>query len=151
MNQLQYWPCQVHTIKLRLGQKRRKDKMPLKKLATNTIKINWVKGDLKASLNAWLAEISASTVEEKWNAFKSILFKVSTEKFGTAVRKHEVWFDGNSVKLEELINNRNLARNNTLSKNAMFVKARYRTCCQFLRQRCRELKNKWWLTKTADV
>ena len=37
-----------------------------------------------------------------------------------------------------------------LSENK-YAKARYRTCCQLPRQRCRELKNKWWLTKAAEL
>ena len=53
--------------------------------------------------------------------------------------------------LEELINNRNLARINILSNNTMSVSARYRTSCQYLRKSFRQLKNKWWLTKEAEI
>ena len=49
------------------------------------IKINSVKDDLQASLNDRQAEIPTGTVEEKWNAFKSIMYQVSKEKLGTAV------------------------------------------------------------------
>ena len=52
--------------------------------------------------------------------------------------------------MEELINNRNLTRNNTLGNNIKSAKVRYNTCCQ-LRQRSRQLKNKWWLTKAAEL
>ena len=63
----------------------RKDKM----LATNTIKINSVRDEQQASVNDLLVEISAGTVEEKWNTFKSIVYKISKEKLSAAVRKHE--------------------------------------------------------------
>ena len=85
------------------------DKMPISKLATNTIKINGVRDDLQASLNDRRAEIPTGTVEEKWNAFKSIDYKVFKEKRDTALRKHEDWFDGNSIELKELINNRKIS------------------------------------------
>ena len=34
--------------------------------------------------------------------------------------KYADWFDGNSMELEEFINNRNLARNNMFSNNTKF-------------------------------
>ena len=103
-------------------------------------KIN--RDDIQASLTDMQTEIPAGTVDERWNAFKSTVYKASKEKFGTAVRKHEDWFDWNSEELEELINHRNLARNNMLSNNTKSTKDNYRTYCQLLWQRCRELKNK---------
>ena len=60
---------------------------------------NQVWDDLQASLNDRLAEIPVCTAEEKWNAFKSIVYKVSKEKLSIAVRKHKDWFDGNSLEL----------------------------------------------------
>ena len=98
-----------------------------------------------------LAEIPSGTVEEKWNAFKSIMSKVFKEKLVTAVRKPWERLNGNGMEQEELINNRNLARNNMLRKNTKSTKVRYRKCCQLLRQRRRELKNKWWLIKAAKL
>ena len=95
----------------------RKDKMSIRKLTINTIEINRVRDNLLVSLNDRLAEISVGTVEERCNAFKLIVYKVSKEKLGTALRKHEDWFDGNSMELEELINNMNLARNNVQQKH----------------------------------
>ena len=67
-------------------------------------------------------EISGGTVEEKWIAFQSLVYKICEEKLGTAVRKHEDWFDGNSMEREELINYRNLARNNMHSKNLSLLR-----------------------------
>ena len=92
----------------------KKDKMPIRKLTINTIKINGVMDDRQTLLNDRLAEIPAGIVKEKWNTIKSIVYKISKEKLSTAVRKHENWFDTNSMELEELINNRNLVRNNML-------------------------------------
>ena len=68
------------TTKLRIRQRMKKDKMPIRKLANNAIKINRVRDDLPASLNDRLAEISAVTLEEKSNAFKSIVYNVPKEK-----------------------------------------------------------------------
>ena len=106
---------------------------------------NRIRDELQALLN----DISTDTVEEKWNTFKSIMYKISKEKLSTAVRKHKDWFDRNSMGLKELVNKKNLARNNMLSKNIKSAKARYRTCRQLLQ--CKELKNKWWLTKVAEL
>ncbi len=53
--------------------------------------------------------------------------------------------------MEKVINIRNLARNNILSKNTKSARARYRHCYQFLLQRCRGFKNKWWQTKAAGL
>ena len=71
------------------------------------------------------ADCSTGTEEEKWNALKSIVYKVFNDKLSTAVRKHEVWFNRNRMELEEFMKRRNQARNNMLSK---FGKAGYRTC-----------------------
>ena len=103
-----------YATKLQVRRRNRKDKMPFRKLKNNTIKINRERDDLQVSLNEWLAEISPSTEEEKWNAFQSIVYKVFNEKLNTVIRKHENWFDGISMELEELINNRNLARTSSL-------------------------------------
>ena len=136
------------TTKLRMRQRTRKDKMPIRKLATSMIKINRIKDNLPASINDRPTEIPAGTVEEKWNAFKSIVYKVSKGILCTAVRKHEDWFDGNRMELEEVISNRNLASNNMLNKNMKSVMVRYRTCCQLL---YREIKNKSWPTKALEL
>ena len=69
------------------------------------IKINRVRDDQQALLNDRLAEFPACTVEEKGNTFKSIVYKVSKEKLGSAERKHKDGFDGNSMEHEEFINN----------------------------------------------
>ena len=50
----------------------------------------------------------AGAVEEKWNDFKSIVYKVCKGILDIAIKKHKDWFVGN----EELINNSNLTRNN---------------------------------------
>ena len=139
------------TTKLWVRWRMKKDKIPIRKIATSMIKINRVRDDHQASLNDRLAEISPGTLEEKWNAYKSIMYKVSKEKLSIEVRKLEDRFNGNSMELEEFINNRNLAKNNMFSKNTKSTKNRYRTCCQLLQQKCRELKNKLRLTKVAEL
>ena len=139
------------TTKLRVRRRKRIVKMPVRKITVNMIKITRVRDEMQASLNDKVAEISAGIVKIKWNAFKSIVHKASKEKLGTVARKHVDWFERNSLGLEKLINNRNRARNNLLSKNTKSAKARYRTCCQLLWQGCRELKNKWWLIKEAKI
>ena len=106
---------------------------------------------IRDDLNDRLAEISVGAVKEKWNAFKLTVYKISKGKLGNAVRKHDDWFDGNSMKLEELINNRKPAKNNMLSRNTKSDKARYRTYSHLLRLRCREVKNKLWRTKAAEL
>ena len=53
------------TNKLQVKRRMRKDKMPIRKLATNTIKINRIRNDLWVSLNDRLAEILPVAVEEK--------------------------------------------------------------------------------------
>ena len=63
--------------------------MPVKKLVTNMIKISRVRDDLLALVNKKLDKIPVCTFEEKWNAFKSIVYNVFKEKRDTAVRKHE--------------------------------------------------------------
>ena len=70
------------------------------------------------------AEFPAGTVKENWNVFKSIMYKVSKEKIGVQVRKRKDWFNWKTTELEELINNRNLNRNNELRKNIKSAKAR---------------------------
>ena len=139
------------TTKLRMKRWTRKEKMSIRKIATNTISINKFKDELQVSINDRLAEIPVGTVEEKWNAFKSIVYKVSKDKLDTAVKKNRDWSDRKSMKLKDLINNRNQARINKLNENTKSAKAGYEIYCQLLRQRCRELKNKWWLTKAAEL
>ena len=79
------------------------------------------------------------------------MYQVSKEKLSTAIRRYKDRLNGNSMELEELINKKNLTRNNKFSKNTKSAKTRYWTCSQLLRQRCRELKNKWWLIKVTEL
>ena len=117
------------------------DKMGFRNLTINMIKINSVRDELQAKLKYRQAGIHAGTVEEKLNTFKSIEDKLSNENLGMTDRKYEDGFDGNSMEMEELINNRNLPRNNMLSKNTKSAKARYRTFSQPLQKRLSKLKN----------
>ena len=125
-----------------MRRRMRKDKRPIRKLAINTIKINRARDKR--------AEIPAFTIEENLNAFKSIVYTVSEEKLSIAERKHKDYFDGNSMELENLINNSKLARNNMVTKSGKSTEARNRICCELLKQWCREYKNKWWSTKQVN-
>ena len=128
------------TTKLQVWRRIRKDKIPIRKFTNCTITINRFKNGLQVSLNSSLAEILSDTVEEKWNTFKSIMYKVFKEKLGNVVRKHEDWCDGKVMALEELIHNENQATNNMIRKNTKSAKPIYRSCFQHLQQKCRELK-----------
>ena len=55
------------------------------------------------------------------------------------------------MKLKEFINNRNLTRNNMLSMNPSLLKSALEDAVSFFIQRCREVKNKWWKTKAAEI
>ena len=59
------------TIKVRVRQTMSKDKMSIRNLATNTIKIK-KDLDLHALLNNRLVEIPVGIIGEKWNIFKSL-------------------------------------------------------------------------------
>ena len=74
------------TAELLMKREMRKDKMTIRKLTTNSVKINKVGGNQQAFLRDWLAEIPASTVKkmERYQMVK----KVTKEKLGTAVRKY---------------------------------------------------------------
>ena len=52
------------TTKLQMRWRMKKDKMPIRKLTTNMIKIKRVSDDLQASLNDRLTEIPAGIVEK---------------------------------------------------------------------------------------
>ena len=113
--------CTEHWIKsttiLRVRRGMRTERKPIGKLATNSIMINKVKNELQASQNHRRSDIPAGTVEEKWDALKSIIYKLFKEKLSISVRKEEDRFGGNNLESEELINNRNLLRNCMLSRN----------------------------------
>ena len=49
-----------------------------------------VEGQYTTSLNDRLVKIPAGSGKEKWNAIKSIVYKESKEKLGSALRKYEV-------------------------------------------------------------
>ena len=75
-------------------------------LATNNLRSTELGMIYWRSLNDRSTGITEQIVEEKWNAFKSIVYKVSKEKLGTLLRKQEDWFG-----------NVNLTRNCMFSKN----------------------------------
>ena len=58
-----------------------KDKMLNRKLATNTVQINRTKDNLQALQSYKLGEIPVGAVEEKWNAYKSVVYKVEKTQF----------------------------------------------------------------------
>ena len=132
-------------------KKMRKTNQPNKKLNISKMKNHETLDDLKTSLNEKLEASTPGTLEETWNEFKTIVYKTSKEKLGTIGRKHEDWFDEHSVELEDLLNERNIARGAILNRSTRQTKGRYRECNRALQQRCRELKNKWWQDKAAHL
>ena len=84
----------------------KKDKIPTRNLAAKTIQISRVRDDLLASLNDRLAEILTGTVEEKWNTFKSIVYTVTKERFGIALRNQETGSTGKGLSWKSLLTTR---------------------------------------------
>ena len=95
-SQWQYWPCYDHLSNQTTIE------------VENVERQNANCDDQQTLLNDSLVEIPEDTEEEKWNAFKFIVYKVFKEKLSTAIRNHEDWFDRHRMELEEFIINRNM-------------------------------------------
>ena len=70
---------------------------------------------------------------------------------GTVSRVHEDWFDENNDELRELIHKRNRARADMLTRSTRSNKSKFRVAGRKLTERCRKLKNDWWLAKAAEL
>ncbi len=137
--------------KLKVRRKMKKGKTSCQKLDVSRLKSVRVQQDLETALTEKLDCTTPEGVENKWKVFRKTVYDASKEHLGTVGRKHEDWFDENNAELHELIEMRNRARTDMLSRNTRSVKLKYRVNSRKLTSRCRELKNEWWLKKAAEL
>jgi hypothetical protein len=138
-------------VKLKVRRKIRKRRQPPKKLDVSRLKHQNTSQELEQALTKKLEPTVAVDVEGKWEAFKNTVYSVAEEQLGVVTRKHEDWFDENKYELQELISARNAARQSMLCRNTRSTKAKYRAANRRLIQKCRDLKNQWWLQKAAEL
>ena len=134
-----------------IKKKMKKSRQPNKKLNVSKLKNADVLDDLKTSLNEKLRLRTPGTVEDTWKNFKTTVYETSKEKLGNVGRKHEDWFDEYSSELQDLLNERNLARSAVLNRSTRKTKGKYKECNRALQKKCRELKNTWWQDKAAEL
>lgn len=137
-------------VRFKLRRKIKKTKQPPKKIDVNCLKRKDVREQLENALNERLAEPTGE-VDSDWTSFRETVYETSKEHLGPVKKCHEDWFDENCEELKELINERNTARNSMLFRNTRSTKAKYTKANSKLQNRCRELKNSWWLAKAAEL
>lgn len=76
------------------------------------------------------------SVETSWCKLRDTLLNVSLATLGTNKRKHQDWFDENDLEVQQLLADRNKARDKLLSSRATRAnKAAYREACRRLQQK----------------
>ena len=136
--------------KLRVRRKMKKGRTSCQKLDVSRLKNEEVRQELEKSLTGKLNS-APEGLENKWRAFKEIVYAEAKVHLGTVSRVHEDWFDENNDKLRELIQKRNRARADMLTRNIRSNKSKFRVAGRKLTERCRKLKNDWWLAKAAEL
>jgi len=106
----------------------KKSKQPSKKFNVNKLNDKKILDDLKTALSEKLSLKTSGTLDGAWKNFKNTVCETSKEKLGTVGRKHEDWFDEHSIKLEDLLSERNLAPSAVMNRSTRKTKGRYKEC-----------------------
>ena len=138
---------------LRIKLRRKSRHQPRLKLNIDALKQSTTKESLQTTIQGKLATLDTSTTLEKtWDDLKKAITDASVETLGPSKKKHQDWFDENDTELLDLIKQHRTAfviwqhHPRTRSRKAELARTKSK-----LQRRTRELKNKWWKEKAAEM
>ena len=94
---------------------------------------------------------SPSAITREWTVLSKKLYLASTQVLGFRRKKHRDWFDENNEELTRLINEKNRAHNNYLSRRSLANKQRWKDLQQHVQRTTRDLRNTWWEQQARDI
>ena len=94
----------------------------------------------------------ATDIENLWKSFRDSTLNVATDVLGFVKRKHQDWFDENDEEIEPLLSAMHAAHRDFIgSKQSPALKKTYLECKRAAQKRLRQMKNKWWEDKAAEL
>ena len=90
-------------------------------------------------------------LEERWAKLKTSAYNVANEILGKPERKHQDWFDGDDVELNNLLEERDKAKAKELQRKTRSNTAKLAQARSKLQKYTREKKSEWWETKAEAL
>ena len=126
-----------------------------KKLAIDKLKLACTRAQLQQAIENALSDLDTDTsasADTQWSAFRSTIFHAAEDVLGHPKRNCADWFQANDEAIERLIANSRLALQERLRfPNDSAAVMRHQRAKSALRTQLRQMENKWWLDKAAEL
>ena len=86
-----------------------------------------------------------------WKSFRDSTLNVATDVLGFVKRKHQDWFDENDEDIEPLLSAMHAAHRDFIGSKQSPALKNYLECKRAAQKRLRQMKNKWWEDKAAEL
>ena len=98
-------------------------------------------------------QLSPSTgAEEMWTRLKDVTFKVASEVLGHSTTKHKDWFDDQDAEASALLDDMHRTHLAWIKdKSSSIKKKEYVHSRSRAQTKLREMKNRWWQTKSEEL
>jgi len=135
-------------------------KQPCKRLNTNALLTEEVRGYFQRTLNHQLEELSkpsegllnATTLTSEWESITDTILSTSKSTLGVMHKRHQEWFGANRKEIHTILYEKNSAYKAHLQqpKSTVHYQRWIRIRSQVQHHLC-EMHNSWWMTKAQDI
>ena len=95
---------------------------------------------------------SSPDCEKRWASFRDTVYSAAEESVGHLQRKHQDWFDDNNAEIKSLLSEKKKAHEAWISDpNSIAKKQRFKSIQNLLQSKIRQMKDKWWADKAAEI
>ena len=107
---------------------------------------------LSTSINTSSDTSSPCTLSEEWDHIASTLLNSTKEVVGLSKKRHQDWFDDNSVSIHELLRKKRSAHEAVIrNPTSQPLRAQYAKARSDIQKNIRAMKNRWWQEKAAEI
>ena len=136
-------------------------KQPCKRLNTNALLTEEVRGNFQRTLNLQWEELSnpsegpadATTLAAEWESITDMILSATMKStLGVMRKRHQDWFDANRKEIHVILYEKNSAYKAHLQqpKSAAHYQRWIRIRSQ-VQHHLREMRNSWWMTKAHEI
>jgi len=136
-------------------------KQPCKRLNTNALLTEEVRGNFQRTLNLQWEELSnpsegpadATTLAAEWESITDMILSATMKStLGVMRKRHQDWFDANRKEIHVILYEKNSAYKAHLQqpKSAAHYQRWIRIRSQ-VQHHLREMRNSWWMTKAQEI
>jgi len=135
-------------------------KQPCKRLNTNALLTEEVRGNFQCTLNHQLKELSkplegppdATTLTAKWESITDTILSTAKSTLGVMRKRYQDWFDANRKEIHVILHEKNSAYKAHIQhpKSAAHYQRWIRIRSQ-VQHHLSKMRNSWWMTMAQEI